>query len=129
MKRTCSYGCTGWHSNHHVGMLPPAVMRLRQVVDDLVEPTGDKIGKLHFNNGLEPVDGKSETCSKYSRFTQGRIADTILAKFLHESQRSLEDPAIPCNILAHDDEVGIPAHALAHAIGNGIEVSLLRSGR
>ena len=59
MERPGVYTGSGRHPDHDVNMLPPAIMGLGQVVDDLVEAAGDKVGELHLDDRLHAIDGQS----------------------------------------------------------------------
>ncbi len=59
MEGACSGTGSCWHANHYIGILPPAVVNLGEVVYNLVEAHTHKVGKLHFDHGLVAFDRKA----------------------------------------------------------------------
>src|SRR3990172_7632075 len=101
MKGSRFHPRTRGHADHHIGILPPAIMYLSQVIDDLIEPAGNKIGKLHLYYRFKTVYRKSQ-CSAYNcRFTQGGVAHPFFAKLPDKALCNLKDTAISGNILSH----------------------------
>src|SRR5262245_4232298 len=77
----------------------PTVMSLREIVDDLIEATGDEVRELHLDHGDEAVEREPERRSQRAGLDDRRVADTRSAELLEESLRHLEDPAVLGNVL------------------------------
>src|SRR5271156_1062303 len=116
MKRSGIDAGTCRHAHHYIGVFPPAVMTLRQVVDDLVKTARHKISELHFHNRFHSVDGKSETRTDDRGFANRCVAHASFSKLFYKTRRGFKYTAVFGNVLSHDDEILVPFHGLVHAI-------------
>src|SRR5690606_26711428 len=107
----------GGHTDHHVRMLSPTPVQLRQVVDDLVETAGDEVGELHFHHTLESAEAQAQANADNGAFAKRRIAHAVPAEFIQKALCDLENAAVIGNVLPHQDQVGVPAHGFAQSVG------------
>ena len=113
------------HPHHHVGILAPAVVAFGEVIHNLVEAAGHKIGKLHFDHALLTLDAQTQAHAHNGRLTQRRIPHPRLAKLGHEAFRDFKHPTVVGNVLTHEHEVGEALHTLLEAFLNGIDEAQL----
>src|SRR5690554_931287 len=88
----------------YINRWAPSVMRLGQIIHNLVKSTGNKIGKLHFYNGFITVERKAKCRAKRTRFNNGRIPDSLFSEALRKSFCYFKNPAVFGNILPHNKE-------------------------
>src|SRR5688572_23445200 len=100
------------HADHDICVLPPAVMDLRQVVDNLVKAYCYKISKLHFHHGLKSFQRHTEAGAYDGTFTKRCITHPLFSKCLYKTFRDLECTTIFRNILSHQHKVLMLLHAL-----------------
>ena len=120
MEGASRYSSTCRHSYHHISILSPAVMDFGEVVHDLVKTHRNKIRELHLYHGFIAFDGKAQSSSDNGTFTKGRIPHPFSTKFIFETIRDFECPAISSYVLTHQYQIGVLFHGLSHSIGNGI---------
>ena len=115
-------------TDRHVERCAPPVVCRRQIVYDLVEPAGDKIRVLDFQDGLEAFQrqahGRPDGPTLYDR----RIADPLGAELLDEPLRHLEDPAVRSYILPKQHDAIVGLHCLAQPLAHCIDKALLGRG-
>src|ERR1700730_963314 len=126
MKRTGSNSCSCRHTDYDVRILPPAVVNFRKVVDDLVKPYRNKIGKLHFHHALESFQTEAQSSSHDCTFAERSIPHSFLSKLFNKSFGNLECAPIFCYILSHKDQVGMLSHGLMQSFLDGIDKSFFR---
>src|SRR6185369_11570622 len=71
----------------------PAPVRLREVVDDLVEAARDEVAELHLDHGDEAVEREAHRAPERARLDDRRVADAVLAELLDKPLGDLEDAA------------------------------------
>src|SRR4249920_3249992 len=103
MKRTGPYTGTGGHAYHHIRRLTPAIMDFSQVIYDLVEANGRKIGKLHFHDRFKSFQRQPQRSTYNGTFTQRGIANAVMTKLVQKPFCDFKRPAIFSNILSHED--------------------------
>ena len=128
MERSRSGTCAGRHANHHICILPPAVVDLSKVVYDLVEAYTHKVGKLHFHHGLVAFDRKAKPCANDGTFAKRGIAYAISSKLRFEPIRDFKYTSVLADVLPHEYQVGVLFHGLPQAIADRIDESLFCGG-
>ena len=115
VKRPRTYPGPGRHTDHNAGFLTPAIMDFGQIVDDLIEATGHKIRKLHFDHGPLACDGKAQSSANNRRFAERGVANPARPVTLHQSLGGFENPTVRAYILTHEDQSRVPFHGLIKA--------------
>ena len=112
---------TGRHPHHHIGILSPAPVELGEVVDDLVESAGHKVGELHFHHGLRSGDRQPEPRAHNGTLAEWCVADAVFTEQVDESIGHLEHAAVGSDVLAHQDQFGVALHGLTKAFGHRVD--------
>ena len=102
--------------------LPPPVVGGSQVIDDLVESTGDEIRILYFQYRPEAFDRQSHTSPDGPALDNGGIPHAVGAERFEESLRNLEYAAVFGYILPQQEHGGIFLHSLPEPFRNGVYV-------
>ena len=113
--------CTVRGAYRNVQIRRPAVSTFGQVVHNLIVSAGDKVCKLHLNNGFESFHGQSDGGTDRSRFDNGCVADSIFAISWQKSFRYFEHASIFGDVLPHKDEVSGFVECLPVSSLNGID--------
>jgi hypothetical protein len=80
VKRTSAHTSARWHSYDDIGILPPTIVYLGKIINNLRKTRACKIGKLHFHNAFNTFDAQPKRSSDDAAFTQGRIAYPVFAE-------------------------------------------------
>ena len=89
----------------------------------MIVSAGDKIRKLHFNNGLLFGDAQTVTRTQNRTLGDGRISHTAFAKFLKKSVGDFENATIFGHVLTHNHKIIMSFHALLQTLLNRIHQS------
>ena len=100
-------------------------MRLRHVVDDLVEAARDEVAELHLDHRHVAAEGEAERAADRPRLDDRRVAHPRLAELLDEALRHLEDAAVLRDVLAEEDDPVVAPHRDAQAVGYRVHVAQL----
>ena len=107
VKRACTYTTTGGHPYHHICVLPPPVVNLCEVIDDLIEPHRGEIGKLHFHHRFESFQTQTQCGTYDGTFTQWRIPDAPFTIFFYKAFGNFKSASIFSNVLPHQHKIGM----------------------
>src|SRR6188768_3902307 len=94
MKWACTSTCTARHSHHNICIATPAIIKFREVVDDLIETASHEIGKLHFNHALVTFKSSAECGTDNTAFTQRSITYSVFTIFSNEAIRDFKYAAV-----------------------------------
>ena len=108
--------------DHHGDRLAPAIAALGGEVGDLVEAAGHEVRELHLEHGAQAVDGGAGARPDDGGLGQRRVDDALLAETLQHALGDLERAAVDGDVLAHDEDIGIPLHLFPDALADRFDV-------
>src|ERR1700686_1499725 len=85
----------------------------RRLAHDLVEGGMDEIRELDLSDRDQAVQGGADRDADNGRLRQRRIEHARLAEARVETVRRPEHPALPANVLAHDEHTVVALHLFA----------------
>ena len=114
------------HDHRHRGR--PAVIRLGQVVHDLVEAAGDEVAELHLDHRDVAVEGQAQRRAQGTGLDDRRVADPLAAELGHEPFGHLEHAAVLGDVLPQEHDPRVAAHRLAETVADGVDVAGVAGG-
>src|SRR4051812_35968658 len=88
----------------------PSIAAFRGEVRQLIERTGNEIGKLHFCNGPHSHERGAYRGSDDRRFRNRRIDDAPLAEFLEHTGGDFESASVDSHIFAEHEHAFVALH-------------------
>jgi len=100
----------------------PAVVRLCNHVDNLIEGAADEVHELKFGYGTQAGEGGSESRADDGRLGDGCVDDTLGAEAVDESVGDLERSSVNADVLAQTEDCGVAGHFLPDSLADGLEI-------
>src|SRR5204863_868574 len=110
------------HDRHRRAGAPALLRRDR---DQVVPGARDEIGELHLRDRPQPHDRRAGGAADDRRLRERRVNHAPGAELLLEAERHLERAAVDAHVLADHEHALVPAHLLAEAVADRLEVGLL----
>src|SRR5437899_1259235 len=109
------------HANNHRNAGAPAVANLSGVVDELIEPGGDKIVELDFSDGPLTRKGRPDTDAQDAGFRNRRVDQAVAEVAEKRAKEQKRVPILPAHILAVDKNARIGGQRIANAEHDAVE--------
>src|SRR6266699_434920 len=122
MERSAMHIPAAWAANHQRGGRSPAVVRLRDHVDDLIEGAADEVHELELGHGAQSGESSSEGSAYDGRLRNRRIDHALGAESVDEAIGDFEGSAIDTDVLAQTKDGWVALHFLPDSLADGFEI-------
>src|ERR1700686_2071341 len=111
-----------WATNHQRSRRPPAVVRRRYHVDDLIEGAADEIHELELGHGAQSGESSSEGSAYDGRLRNRRIDHAFGTEAVDEAIGDFEGSAVDTDVLAQTKDGWVALHLLPDSLADGFEI-------
>jgi hypothetical protein len=105
------------------------VAALGELVGDVVEAHGEEVRKHDLGDRLQAGHRRAHGGAEDRLLGDRTIAHALGPELLVEPHRGLEHAASLGHVLAEEDHVGVAAHLLSNAAGDGIAIGQFRHAK
>ena len=92
------------------------------IIDKLIKAAGNKIGKLHFRNGLHPDERCTGRGSQNCGFRKDRIDNTIAPKMIKKSFCHFKRAAVLADVLTKEKHRRIALHLFPKSLADSFDI-------
>jgi hypothetical protein len=108
------------HRDRHSEGARGAVVHLRDLAHDLVEPGVDEAVELDLAHRAVTADSQAHRRADDARLGERGVPHPLLTEVLLEPVGDPEHPAQPSHVLAHDHDFGVVLQSLAQTLVEGL---------
>ena len=122
VKRTAVHAAAGGSAQHHRRGDVPAIVRLGQHVDDLIEGATDEVHELELDHRAQAGERSSEGGVDKRHLGDGRVDHPLGAEALDEALGYAKRASVDADVFADAEDRGVALHFFVKSLADSFEI-------
>src|SRR5689334_5724149 len=115
MEGSSTHAASGWPPQHQRRWSVPAIVRLREHVDDLAVRAADEVHELELGDRTHSGERSAEGSADDRRLSNRSVDHALTAEAMNKSIGDFERAAINTNVFADAEDSGVALHLFPNA--------------